>query len=121
MAGASLVAASGATATLHTKAFLVDRKEVFIGSFNFDPRSANLNTEMGVIIKDHVLADAFAAQVHEKLPSEAYEVFLNEDGKLRWRSTTDGVVTIDDKEPRTSWWDRFVVGFVGIFPINSQL
>ena len=42
----------GAEASLHTKAFIVDEEHVFIGSFNFDPRSANLNTEMGVIIND---------------------------------------------------------------------
>jgi putative cardiolipin synthase len=51
VSGSELVAASGAKATLHTKAFIVDRKELFIGSFNFDPRSANINTELGVIIR----------------------------------------------------------------------
>ena len=35
--GAEIIAASGAKATLHTKAFIVDEREVFIGSFNFDP------------------------------------------------------------------------------------
>ena len=44
ISGSELMAASGAKATLHTKAFIVDRSETFIGSFNFDPRSANINT-----------------------------------------------------------------------------
>jgi putative cardiolipin synthase len=108
-------------ATLHTKAFLVDRKDVFIGSFNFDPRSKNLNTEMGVIIRDHAMALEFARRVDEKLHDEAYEVFLNDKNDLRWRSFNDGVEVIDKKEPQTSWWDRFVVGFVRLLPIRSQL
>lgn len=122
IAGADLVAASGATATLHTKAFAVDRRDVFIGSFNFDPRSANLNTEMGVLIYDHDLAARLADRVYEKLPIDAYEVFLNEDGDLRWRGYNKvGEEFIETKEPQTSWWNRFVAGFMRILPIRSQL
>src|SRR5690606_26737845 len=36
-------------ASLHTKAFTVDDHTGFVGSFNFDPRSVSLNTEMGVL------------------------------------------------------------------------
>ncbi len=121
IAGAELVAASGAKATLHTKAFIVDRSEVFIGSFNFDPRSVNLNTEMGVIIRDPELAQAMADRVYAKLPVDAYELFLD-DGDLRWRSRDEnGVETVEAKEPQTSWWDRFVAGVMQVLPIRSQL
>ena len=54
--GSEYVDNSGGRATLHTKAFIVDRERLFIGSFNFDPRSANINTEMGVFIDDPGLA-----------------------------------------------------------------
>ncbi|HNP36478.1 MAG TPA: phospholipase D family protein [Woeseiaceae bacterium] len=118
---ADLVAASGAKATLHTKSFMVDNKEIFIGSFNFDPRSVNLNTEMGVIIRNQELADEYVKLLHDKLPANAYEVFLNEKNDLRWRGLNDGAEVIYKKEPQTSWWDRFVVGFVRILPIRSQL
>ncbi len=57
MSGTEFVNAGGARATLHTKAFIVDDKEIFIGSFNFDPRSANINTELGVIIRSPELAE----------------------------------------------------------------
>ena len=50
----SLFGSSGAS--LHTKAFTVDDRSGFIGSFNFDPRSASLNTEMGVLFEHHALA-----------------------------------------------------------------
>jgi putative cardiolipin synthase len=119
--GAEFVNASGGKATLHTKAFIVDREHVFIGSFNFDPRSANLNTELGVIIRDAELAEAMLAAVDAALASQTYEVFLNEKGKVRWRGYEDGQEVIKDKEPETTWGQRFSAGFVGILPIKKQL
>ena len=121
VAGAELVAASGAKATLHTKAFLVDDREVFIGSFNFDPRSAYINTESGVIIRSEQLAAQFERAVRESIPYQSYELFLNEDDKLRWRDPRPGVDKIWDKEPETTWGQRFAVGFVALFPIRGQL
>jgi len=121
VAGSQLVAASGAKTTLHTKAFIVDRKELFIGSFNFDPRSANINTELGVIIRSPELAEQFAATVDEKLANQTFEVFLNEKGKLRWRGFEDGEEVIYTKEPQTTWGQRFSAGFMRILPIRGQL
>jgi putative cardiolipin synthase len=121
IAGAELVAAVGAKATLHTKAFIVDRQEMFIGSFNFDPRSANINTELGVIIRDPGLAARYAEHAKKVLPVSSYEVFLNDQNRVRWRDHEGGQAVVHDKEPETSWWDRFVVGFVRILPIRSQL
>jgi putative cardiolipin synthase len=43
-------------AALHAKTLVVDHRVVFIGTFNFDPRSENLNTEAGAIIHDERLA-----------------------------------------------------------------
>ena len=121
LSGAHLVASSGGTSTLHTKAFAVDRRELFIGSFNFDPRSAYINTELGVIIESPELAASLVKRLYEKAPTHAYEVFLNEKGKLRWRGLDNGQEVILDKEPQTRWWQRFVVGFLRILPIKSQL
>ena len=115
------IAASGAKATLHTKAFVVDDREVFIGSFNFDPRSAYINTESGVIIHSEELAQQFLASVDEALRAQTYEVFLNEDGKLRWRAYVNGEEVIYDKEPATTWGQRFGAGFMRILPIRGQL
>ncbi|MGI9199802.1 MAG: phospholipase D family protein [Woeseiaceae bacterium] len=121
VSGAEFVAYSGARATLHTKAFIVDRKSVFIGSFNFDPRSININTEMGVIIHDPQLAKIYADAIDAALPDQTYEVFLNEKNKVRWRTFVDGQEQIFEKEPETTWGDRFKVGFVRILPIRGQL
>jgi putative cardiolipin synthase len=121
VSGSEFVAASGAKATLHTKAFIVDRRELFIGSFNFDPRSANINTELGVIIRSPELADQSAKAVTAALAEQTYEVFLNEKGKLRWRGIENGKEVILDKEPQTSWGQRFAAGFMRILPIRGQL
>ena len=43
---------------LHAKTMVVDHRVLYIGTFNFDPRSANLNTEAGAIIYDAQLARA---------------------------------------------------------------
>ncbi len=118
--GTEFIDASGARATLHTKAFIVDDKETFIGSFNFDPRSAEINTELGVIIRDPELADVFSVLLKEALPKQTYEVFLNEKGQLRWRGYEDGEEVIYDKEPQTTWSQRFMAGFARIIP-KSQL
>jgi len=121
VSGAELMAASGAKATLHTKAFIVDRRELFIGSFNFDPRSARINTELGVIIRSPEMAGQAAKIIEAVIAEQAYEVFLNEKGKLRWRGLENGQEVILDKEPQTTWSQRFAAGFMRILPIRSQL
>jgi putative cardiolipin synthase len=119
--GTEFVDASGARATLHTKAYIVDRRHAFIGSFNFDPRSSNLNTEMGVIIDDPALAEYFASRVESALPTNTWEVYLDENGKLRWRGLEGGDIVNYEKEPRTTWGQRFMAGLYRILPIRSQL
>ncbi len=121
VSGSELVAASGAKATLHTKAFIVDRREMFIGSFNFDPRSANINTELGVIIRSPEMSDQAAKRIEAQLAEQTFEVFLNDKGKLRWRGLHDGVETIYKKEPQTTWSQRFAAGFMRMLPIRGQL
>lgn len=119
--GSEYVDASGGRATLHTKAYIVDRRHTFIGSFNFDPRSANLNTEMGVIIDDPELAEFFASSIELAMPTKSWEVYLEDDSKLRWRGLEGGEMVVYKKEPKTSWGQRFMAGFYRILPIRSQL
>ena len=121
VAGSEIMAASGAKATLHTKAFIVDRREIFIGSFNFDPRSARINTELGVIIRSPEMADQTAKIIEAVIAEQTYEVFLNEKGKLRWRGLENGQEIILDKEPQTTWSQRFAAGFMRFLPIRGQL
>jgi len=119
--GTEYVDTTGGRATLHTKAYVVDRRHVFIGSFNFDPRSAHLNTEMGVIIDDADLGAFFADRLTEVLPSQAWEVYLDENGKIRWRGQEGGEMKVYEKEPRTTWGQRFMAGLYRVLPIRGQL
>lgn len=120
VAGAEFVSASGAKATLHTKAFIVDDKEVFIGSFNFDPRSANLNTELGIIIRNAELASSYRLLINGALRKQTFEVFLNDNGSIRWRGYKDDTEALYSKEPETTWGQRAMAWLARIIP-NSQL
>jgi putative cardiolipin synthase len=106
--------------TLHAKAFVVDRKKVFIGSFNWNQRSINLDTELGVIIHSPKIATELVERVNTAIPTASFEVFLNDKNQLRWRGYDNGQETILTKEPQTSSWHRFSAWFLRIVP-DSQL
>jgi len=55
---------------IHAKTMVVDNKTVYIGTFNFDPRSENLNTEVGVIVSDMHLANAVQAAIETDMQPE---------------------------------------------------
>ncbi len=107
--------------TLHTKVFIVDRSRVFVGSFNWNQRSKNLDTEMGVIIESEDMAEQFSDRLSDIGLDGVYEVFLNENNKLRWRGLDGGNAVVLRKEPQSTWWQRFSAGFLRILPIKSQL
>ncbi|MGV8943604.1 phospholipase D family protein [Thermomonas sp.] len=109
-------------ASLHTKAFLVDDRRGFIGSFNLDPRSAYVNTEMGVLFDDVGLADALRAEyLRLAQPSISDWVYLDRDGNLRWLERTTTPPHMSEHEPATRWWQRATVKVLGWLPIESQL
>jgi len=110
------------SAALHAKTFAVDRNRIFVGSFNFDQRSALLNTEMGLVIESAVLAQRLAAFFDAELPMEAYEVRLTPDGRdLEWIEQTSSGPVRYDTDPGTSWFLRRGVDFLSILPIEWLL
>ena len=109
-------------ASLHTKAFTVDGDAGFVGSFNFDPRSVSLNTEMGVLFVQPELVGRMREHFRqESSPHMSYRVFLAEDGSLRWQGEADGVLRIWDHEPEAGLTRRLVAKAVSWLPIESQL
>ncbi len=109
-------------AGLHTKALVFDRESVFIGSFNLDPRSANINTEAGLFVESPELSERVLAHLDEGVkPENSYQVLLNEDGDLYWLAEDEGVEVVYDKEPESSFGQRFMSGFIQMLPIQSQL
>jgi putative cardiolipin synthase len=112
---------SSSSAALHAKAYAVDRRRIFIGSFNFDQRSTFLNTEMGLVIDSPKLANDLASDLDSKVVLVAYEVRLAPDGRLQWVERTASGESIYDVEPGTSWWQRTTIDFLSILPIDWLL
>jgi len=106
--------------TLHTKAFLIDRRYLFVGSLNLDPRSIEINAEMGLLIDSQEMVAAWTSDLDEKLSNVSYRVLLNEEGELEWHGRINGEEVIETKEPLTSSWLRFKAWFFRIAP-ESQL
>jgi putative cardiolipin synthase len=109
-------------AALHTKAIVFDRESVFIGSFNLDPRSSDINTEAGLYVESPELAEQLVAYMDEGVrPENSYRVLLDEDGDLYWVTVVDGAEVRYDKDPESTFWQRFEAGFIMILPIEHQL
>jgi putative cardiolipin synthase len=107
--------------SLHAKAFSVDNSRVFIGSFNFDPRSATLNTEMGFVIDSPALAHRMEVALSGRFLASAYEVRLSDAGQLYWIERREGERVRHDTEPGTSFWQRLEVWLMSILPIEWLL
>ena len=93
----------------------------FVGSFNFDPRSARLNTELGFVIESPNMAHAIQAAFDETIPAKSYQVFLSDAGELYWLEQLDGKYIRHNTEPETSFWKRAIVYFFSILPIEWML
>ncbi|AOY90310.1 hypothetical protein BKP64_15150 [Marinobacter salinus] len=107
--------------SLHAKTFAVDGETLFVGSFNFDPRSAHINTELGFLIKSPELAEALESGFAEQVRFTAYEVVLNSDGDLRWLEFT-GTETIRHRhEPDTGLLKRTLVFLLSLLPVEPLL
>jgi putative cardiolipin synthase len=107
--------------SLHAKTFSIDGRRAFVGSFNFDPRSARLNTELGFVIESRALADAITDTVAAEVPGGAYRVGLRDAGGLEWAEQRDGEERIHEREPGVSIWRRFVVYLLSLLPIEWLL
>ena len=109
-------------AALHTKAMVFDRKAVFIGSFNLDPRSAVINTEAGLYIESPELAERLTAYMATGVaPANSYRVFLDPNGGIVWETVRDGEIVSYRDEPETGFRRRFVADLVKLLPIDSQV
>ena len=109
-------------AALHAKSIVFDRKSVFIGSFNLDPRSSTLNTEVGVMIDSPEIAGQVAKIMDAGVsPGSAYHVTLDKDDSLVWTAENNGEKVQYDKDPGTNVWERLLFDFIGILPIDHLL
>jgi putative cardiolipin synthase len=113
-------------ASLHTKAVVVDRQKVVIGSFNFDPRSASINTEVVVIIDSAEFADQVLTYMETGIqPANSYRLALESDEsgaeRLVWITENDGIEVRYYSEPEVGVWRRFTTWLVSLLPIEHHL
>ena len=112
-------------ASLHAKSFVLDRSQVFIGSLNLDARSVVQNTEIGVVFESEEIAKRMASGFDRKIDQIAFRLELrrNDLGReqITWHGLVDGKQQILTVDPYTSFWKRFGVGFMRMFPIESQI
>ena len=113
---------TGSSATsLHAKTFVVDGKRVFIGSLNFDPRSARLNTEMGMVIDHAGIAGDMRQELEKITPQYAYKVVMDKQRKrLRWQDPDQPDVLLKN-EPDAGIWKRIISNIFSILPIEKLL
>ncbi|CAM3589683.1 MULTISPECIES: phospholipase D-like domain-containing protein [Halomonas] len=94
----------GASASaLHIKALSFD-DQLFVGSFNADPRSIYWNTELGVLARSESLMQAFNELVAVgQEPSLSYRIDLTPDGELSWHLESEGEMEVLTAEPGSAW------------------
>ncbi|WP_421696083.1 phospholipase D family protein [Aestuariivirga sp.] len=109
------------TASLHTKAFLIDGEQGFVGSFNLDPRSHSINTEMGILFCCpnivQQLRAAFEAQMGQEF---SYNLTLR-SGHLLWTELKDGKSLAHSSEPVAPLRRLIPAWLISWMPIESQL
>ena len=104
-------------ASLHTKAPAVDKRSLFVGSYNLDPRSTWLNCEQGVLVENDVLASQLETIFTTQTSGQrAWQVMLK-DGDLAW---TDGNETFDS-DPKASAGKRFQAWLARVLGLESLL
>jgi putative cardiolipin synthase len=115
------VAIGGTSAGLHAKTFVADGTRLFVGSFNFDPRAARLNTDMGLVVESADLAQHVLAAFDAQVAAHAWEVTLAPDGRLAWVGVQDGVPRHATHEPDADVWRRMLAGGLARLPIDGLL
>ncbi|MFQ5608794.1 MAG: phospholipase D family protein [Woeseiaceae bacterium] len=112
---------AGTRLTLHSKVAVIDRRVLFVGSFNLDPRSLYINTEMGMSVRSEQLGDEMAVSILGSLGQQSYSLRLSKTGSLRWKYLTrDGERTVN-KEPHSDLWRRLKTWMMSLLPIEGQM
>ena len=103
---------------LHAKFIVIDRRTVFVGSLNLDPRSIYINMEMGLLIDSPELAEDVTILFEELVrPETSWRVTRNERQQMIWQAGADTRV----REPPSPMRNRFQSWFLGLFALDDQL
>lgn len=104
--------------SLHAKTLILDGDRIFVGSFNFDPRSALLNCEMGFLVHSPELAAMVTGRFESMFGENAWRVRYGEGSQLEWQ---DGSGSIDLNEPGSSTMNALVLTVLGWLPIEWMM
>ena len=110
--------------SLHAKTMSMDDTIMFVGSFNFDQRSLNINTEMGIVFEDKNTATNSSERFDSFIDKVAFRVELaaDDNDQLRWNGyDASGNKITFEHEPYASFWKRLAVNMMRILPIDSML
>ena len=111
---------SSPKASLHAKAFILNRKKIFIGSLNLDPRSFYENTEIGLILNSPEVAGTMSDILTEDIENHAFrlELHTDEDGyeDILWHGSENGKPITFSTDPYTSFWRRLGVRIMSLLP-----
>ena len=109
--------------SLHAKYMVIDKQYVFIGSANIDPRSKNLNTEIGIMVNSKELAELTSALFDKTSSLENSYKILNNDANntLSWLTKENGKETSYTTEPNTTFLKRLAALILGLLPLESLL
>ncbi|CAD7838680.1 MAG: Cardiolipin synthase (EC 2.7.8.-) phosphatidylethanolamine-utilizing, bacterial type ClsC [Olavius algarvensis Delta 4 endosymbiont] len=113
-----------AKSSLHAKTMVFDGEIMFVGSFNFDQRSLNINNEIGLVFHDAAVAGAAAKNFEENVNKVAFEVRFSRQGgrqNMQWVGGQGGPDVVFEKEPYATTMQKLTVGIVKWLPIESQL
>jgi len=113
-------------ASLHAKVAVFDRKVTWVGSFNLDPRSAELNSELAIVIHSERLAAQAAAMIERDLePDRAWALELapraGGGSQIVWRGLRDDRMIRLSREPDATAMQRMIVGVLKFFPSIDRL
>ena len=111
---------------LHAKLFVFDREKLFIGSMNFDQRSAWLNTEIGLLIDSSELTLQAVARYDAMTQlGNAYTVSLRPDAhghsQLIWTTRYGDRMVETSHEPKRNAWRGFEDDILRVLPIDDEL
>ena len=115
-----LMGSSGSS--LHAKTFGSDNRHIFIGSFNFDPRSINLNTELGIVVESPSYGQAMDKVFSELLPQRSWRVQYDKASQqTQWTDAAHQPPQVLTEEPMSTWWQRVSVAVMSVLPIEGFL
>ncbi len=101
---------------------MLDRRIVYVGSFNINLRSTYLNSETALIIDSPVLARQIAESIEELMaPDSSWQVLRSASGGLEWRTETASGPVLATHEPMTGFWRRVESRVYRLFPMEKYL